>query len=577
MALRVALVTPFAWSQPHDVNEHVAGLAAELRARGHTVTVLAPSNRARDLAAGRRALASGLDADFVALGPAVPISRRSRMGVPVGVRANLAVALASGGFDIVHGFEPGLPSLAYLALRDGAGLAAATFFSPDRLGYPPGRAQRERLLARLDALLATDAATAAAAALRFPGRYQVIPAGIDLERFAPAKKRKLVVLEWRQAERPLLRALVRELAAARDWELLLLRTRPLGGRPALPRALRGRVRVRTALDAESRAAALREAAVFVPAFDGLPRLLLEAQAAGAAVAAPAGRDLQPELAAAEAARLIEDGAFRARRAEEGRDAAAAQSFAALADQVEEIYAALARRRRRPAPRTVPLEERDWILADLHMHTSWSHDCSMDVDELLDHAEAEGLGAIAITDHNVFGGALEAVERARGRKLVVIPGEEVKTAGQGEVIGLFLKEEIPRNLSFAETVDAIRAQGGLVYVPHPFDRLHSIPDAATLQRHLAEIDVFEVYNARLLFEGYNDEALRFARKYNLTAGAGSDAHVLQGVGTGVVRMRRFNGPEEFLVSLRSADVLRRPKSLAYLQGLKWMAQAKERVR
>src|SRR3954453_2881609 len=85
MALSVALVTPFAWSQPHDVNEHVAGLARELRERGHRVTVLAPSNRARELAAGRRALASGsLDAELVAVGPAVPISRRSRIGVPVG-------------------------------------------------------------------------------------------------------------------------------------------------------------------------------------------------------------------------------------------------------------------------------------------------------------------------------------------------------------------------------------------------------------------------------------------------------------------------------------------------------------
>src|SRR3954469_141600 len=164
MALRVALVTPFAWSQPHDVNEHVAGLARELRVRGHSVTVLAPSNRARELAAGRRALANGLDAEFVALGPAVPISRRSQMGVPVGVRANLAVALAAGGFDVVHGFEPGLPSLSYLALRDSSDLAAATFFSPERLGYPPGRAQRERLLGRVDALLATDDETASAAA-----------------------------------------------------------------------------------------------------------------------------------------------------------------------------------------------------------------------------------------------------------------------------------------------------------------------------------------------------------------------------------------------------------------------------
>ncbi|MET0562761.1 MAG: PHP domain-containing protein, partial [Gaiellaceae bacterium] len=192
-------------------------------------------------------------------------------------------------------------------------------------------------------------------------------------------------------------------------------------------------------------------------------------------------------------------------------------------------------------------------------------------------EGEGLGAIAVTDHNVFGGAREAVEQARGRDLVVIPGEEVKTADQGEVIGLFLSEEIPRGLSFGETVDAIRAQGGIVYLPHPFDRLHAIPEPATLHRHLAQVDVFEVYNARLLFEAYNDEALRFARKYDLTMGAGSDAHVLQGVGTGAVRMRAFDGPDEFLASLRTAHVLRRPRSLLYLQSLKWAAQAKERVR
>src|SRR3954467_8122627 len=206
MALRVALVTPFAWSQPHDVNEHVAGLARELRVRGHSVTVLAPSNRARELAAGRRALATGLDAEFVALGPAVPISRRSQMGVPVRGRATLAVALAAGGFDIVHGFEPGLPSLSYLALRDAGALTVATFFSPERLSYPPARNRRERLLGRLDALLATSEETAEAAAERFPGRYELVPLGVDLALHAPGDKERLVVLEWRQSERPLLRA-----------------------------------------------------------------------------------------------------------------------------------------------------------------------------------------------------------------------------------------------------------------------------------------------------------------------------------------------------------------------------------
>jgi hypothetical protein len=574
--MRVALVTPFAWSQPHDVNEHVDGLSRELRRRGHTVTVLAPSNSARDLAAGRRALLGGVDdPELIALGPAVPISRRSRMGVTVGVRASLAVALARGRFDVVHGFEPALPSLSYLALRDTSALTAATFFSAERLGYPPGKAQRERLLARIDALLATSDAVAKAAAVRFPGRYEVVPVGIDAELFAPGRKRKLVVVEWRQMERPLLRALVRELAEQPEWELIALRTRTPSSRPAISPRLRGRMRVRTALDGAARAELLRETAVFVPAAEGRARIVAEAQTAGVALANPAGRDLQPELAAAEAARLVEDDAYRERRAEQGREAAAGQTVEALADRVEEVYGSLARRRRRP--RSSSPAERDWILADLHLHTSWSHDCSIEVDELLDHAEEEGLGAIAVTDHNVFGGALEAVERARGRNLVVIPGEEIKTADQGEVIGLFLQEEIPRGMSFGETLEAIRSQGGLVYVPHPFDRMHAIPEPATLHRHLAEIDVFEVYNARLLFEAYNDEALRFARKYNLTPGAGSDAHVLAGVGTGTVRMRRFDGPEEFLVSLHSAEVVRRPKSLVYLQGLKWVAQARERVR
>jgi predicted metal-dependent phosphoesterase TrpH len=169
-----------------------------------------------------------------------------------------------------------------------------------------------------------------------------------------------------------------------------------------------------------------------------------------------------------------------------------------------------------------------------------------------------------------------VEAARGRDLFVIPGEEIKTAGQGEVIGLFLEREIPRGMSFADTIAAIKEQDGLVYLPHPFDRMHAIPDAATLHRHLGAVDVFEVYNARLLFEGYNDEALRFARKYDLRMGAGSDAHVLQGLGTGGLRMRAFRNREEFLVSLRTAEVLRRPRSLAYLQALKWTAQVKERV-
>ena len=577
MGLRVCLVTPFAWSRPHDVNEHVAGIAGELRALGHEVTVLAPSTRAADLLAGRRALLDGGGHEVIALGPAVPVSRRSRIGVPVGVRANLALALARGAYDVVHGFEPGVPSLSYLALRDAHAFAVATFLSAERLAYPPGRAQRERLLARLDALIATSEETAEAAAERLPGDYRVVTPGIDPQLFRPGRKRRLIVYEWRPTERPLARAVARALRNLPDWELVLLRTKPLSGRPTVSRGLRGRAHVRTLRSGALRAPLLAEAAIFVPAFDGLQRVRLEAAASGAAIVSPPGVREQPELAAAAVMRLAEDGAFRAREQERALAGTGNQSFESLARELDSVYRALVGRQAAPRPVMDELAEREWIVADLHLHTAWSHDCQIPVEDLLDHAEAEGLGAIAVTDHNVFGGALEAVELARERELVVIPGEEVKTADQGEVIGLFLSEGIPRGLSFAETVAAIRAQGGLVYVPHPFDRLHAIPRSATLHRHLAEIDVLEVYNARLLFEAYNDEALRFARKYGLRMGAGSDAHVLQGIGTGAMRMRAFHGPEEFLASLRTAQVLRRPRSLLYLQSLKWAAQAKERVR
>jgi hypothetical protein len=570
------MVTPFAWSRPHPVNEHVKAGARALRDRGHEVVVLAPSNRAKDLAAGRRALRRlerhGIPLEgTVAVGPAVPVSRRSRLGVPVGVRANLMLALSADAFDLVHAHDPGVPSLSYLALRHGRGLTVATFHSTERLAYPPGKAQRERLLARTDALTATSAAVAEAAALRFPGDYEILPLGVEIPE--PVEPRNRFVLEWRADEAERLRAALRSLAEIPGFELVVLRARPLAGRPYVPRPLRGRVHVRTAFDAAARARELAGAAGFVPAIAGEKRIAVEAAAAGVPLVDPPGSAAQPALVSAALARLAEDPAHRGARAAEATKSARPESAEALGAELERLYGRVVRLRR-ATHRVDLLADRPWILCDLHMHTEHSHDCAVPVADVLDHAEAHGLGAIAITDHNVFAGARKAVELARGRALTVIPGEEVMT-DKGEVIGLFLSEEIPRGLSMGETIAAIREQGGLVYLPHPFDRLHTIPDAPTLHRHLAEIDIVEVYNARLLRETFNDEALRFARKYNLTMAAGSDAHVLQGIGTGLVRMRAFDGPEEFLLSLRTAEILRRPKSLVYLQGLKWVAQARER--
>jgi predicted metal-dependent phosphoesterase TrpH len=214
-----------------------------------------------------------------------------------------------------------------------------------------------------------------------------------------------------------------------------------------------------------------------------------------------------------------------------------------------------------------LASRGFIHVDLHMHTDHSPDCATPVDTLLDTAKRVGLGAIAVTDHNEISGALAARERANGIKVIV--GEEVKTADQGEVIGLFIEEKIPRGMTLQETIAEIRRQGGLVYVPHPFDRMHAVPDYEHLLDVVEEIDAIEVFNPRVAFAAFNEEAARFAAKYRIVAGAGSDSHVAQGLGSVKIKMRDFDGPDEFLESLRDADIVRKRQSLLYVQALKFI--------
>ena len=158
-----------------------------------------------------------------------------------------------------------------------------------------------------------------------------------------------------------------------------------------------------------------------------------------------------------------------------------------------------------------------------MHTDHSTDCATPVEVLLQTARDRGLGAIAITDHNEVSGALEARRiAAEMDDIKVIVAEEVKTAEQGEVIGLFLEEKIPKGLTMAETIAAIREQGGLVYVPHPFDRFHSVPDYEHLLDIVEEVDMLEVFNPRVALTAFNEEAERFARKYRIVPAPGRTA-------------------------------------------------------
>jgi predicted metal-dependent phosphoesterase TrpH len=250
--------------------------------------------------------------------------------------------------------------------------------------------------------------------------------------------------------------------------------------------------------------------------------------------------------------------------------------AADVEEIERVYQELAARRhdtRGDAALRRRLRRRPLIDVDLHMHTDHSHDCETPVEVLLAAAREAGLGAIAVTDHNEISGALEAREKAaessaRGG-LKIIVGEEVKTAEQGEVIGLFIEQKIPRGLTMQETVAEIKRQGGLVYVPHPFDRMHAVPDYEHLPAILDDVDVIEIFNPRVAIGAFNEEAVRFAAKYRIVAGAGSDSHVAQGLGSVRIRMRDFDGPDEFLQSLRDAEIMTKPSSLIYVQALKFL--------
>ncbi|MGH2683888.1 MAG: PHP-associated domain-containing protein, partial [Actinomycetota bacterium] len=188
-----------------------------------------------------------------------------------------------------------------------------------------------------------------------------------------------------------------------------------------------------------------------------------------------------------------------------------------------------------------------VRVDMHSHTMWSGDATTTPDELEEAVRASGIDVLCITDHNAINGALQLGERLPCR---VIVGEELRT-GAGEIIGLFLTERLPFGLSAMEAATRIRDQGGIVYVPHPFD-----PMRANLreQELLELVDAVEVRNAKTSLEHLNHQAAHFAGAHGLAAGAGSDAHVPEAIGAAYVEMPDFDGPASFLAALRGGTVV-----------------------
>jgi len=184
---------------------------------------------------------------------------------------------------------------------------------------------------------------------------------------------------------------------------------------------------------------------------------------------------------------------------------------------------------------------------------YSMDCNTPLQRVIESCLKTGINCIAIADHGTAEGALKAQSLA---PFQVIVAEEILTP-QGEIMGMFLKETIPSGLTMEETISQIRAQGGLVCIPHPFDNLaRSALGGRILEEIVEQIDVIEVFNSRSPLPRTSNKALIFAHKHSIPQSAGSDAHTPHEIGNAYVEMPEFDGKDDFLQSLAQGRIFGR---------------------
>jgi predicted metal-dependent phosphoesterase TrpH len=197
-------------------------------------------------------------------------------------------------------------------------------------------------------------------------------------------------------------------------------------------------------------------------------------------------------------------------------------------------------------------------ADFHIHTRFSRDSILTEEKFIARAVERGLTHVAVTNHNNVEGAVavrdKVAELGLTDKLTVILGEEVSTA-DGEVVGIFLTNTIPRGLSANETADEIHRQGGLVSIPHPFDPFRGSHIKEGPLRNLAEvrkIDMVEVFNCRVTVQRHNQEAAEFAHRYGIPGIAASDSHSSFEVAMAFNALPVFDTAEELKAGLPEND-------------------------
>ena len=200
-----------------------------------------------------------------------------------------------------------------------------------------------------------------------------------------------------------------------------------------------------------------------------------------------------------------------------------------------------------------------IKIEMHCHTNFSSDGFITPQSLTKRCQEKRIDCVCITDHDSMSGAVEFAKRVPVR---IIVGEEV-TTGEGDITGLFLTEQIPPGLGVEQTIKMIKTQGGIVYLPHPFDEFRkSAVKPKIVEKVKYDIDIIEVFNSRTLNTKYNNMALEFAQENNIAVAVGSDAHHTLEIGNSYMQVDDFNGPEEFVVCLRNAHAHKMVPSRPY---------------